>query len=203
MQGITAGQSLAEALRRAGGLKPDSYLGRVVVSRLRADSTREQLHATLRDISGATTELLLLQEDDDIPSSLTELHAPRYVAVSGAVRRPGQYPYREGMTMRDLSLLAGGLDPSAQLTDVEIARLPMRRENGTIATTFRAPIDSSYVVGSTLPAIGETEIQLQPYDNVLVFRQPDWQMQTTVHLTGEVRYPGVYRSRRRRSGCPT
>ena len=193
VQGITAGQTLSDALRRAGGLKPDSYLGRVIVSRLRADSTREQLHATLRDITGATTEPMLLQEDDDITVfSLTEFRAPRFVAVSGAVRRPGQYSYREGMTMRDLVLLAGGLEPSAQLTDVEIARLPQQRGDGMLATAFRAPIDSSYVVGSRLPGIGENEILLQPYDNVLVFRQPDWQLQTTVRLTGEVRYPGVY-----------
>ena len=192
-QGIAVGETLTDALRRAGGLKPDSYLGRVIVSRLRADSTREQLHAILRDIGGATSEPLVLQEDDDITVfSLTEFRAPRYVAVSGAVGRPGQYGYREGMTMRDLVLLAGGLEPSAQLNDVEIARLPERRDNGTLATTFRAPIDSSYVVGSAVHGIGETEILLQPYDNVLVFRQPDWQLQTTVRLTGEVRYPGVY-----------
>jgi protein involved in polysaccharide export with SLBB domain len=192
-QGITAGQTLAEALQRAGGVKPDTYLGRVIVSRLRPDSTREQVRATLRDLSGATVEPMVLKEDDEITVfSLTEFRAPRYVAVSGAVVRAGQYVYHEGMTLRDLVLQAGGLHPSAALRDVEIARLPRTRDEGIIATTFRAPLDSSFMVnGSSAPPTA-AEVTLEPYDNVLIFRQPDWQLQQTVVLSGEVHYPGVY-----------
>ena len=192
-QGITPGTTLAEALRRAGGLKPDSYLGSVVVSRLKPDSTREQLRATLRDTTGATVEPLLLQEDDEITVySLTEFRAPRFVAISGAVLRPGQYPWRDGMTMRDLVLQAGGLAPSALLEQAEIARLPLEQREGTIAQAFRVKLDSSYVVGSSAAAKPEAEIPLSVYDNVLILRQPDWQLQSTVVLTGEVRYPGTY-----------
>ena len=38
----------------AGGLKPDVYLGQILVARLRPDSTRIQMRAALRDTSGAT-----------------------------------------------------------------------------------------------------------------------------------------------------
>lgn len=192
-QGITGNQTLTEALQRAGGLKPDTYLGRVIVSRLRPDSTREQLRATLRDLSGATVEPMVLREDDEITVfSLTEFRAPRYVAISGAVVRPGQFEYREGMTLRDIVLQAGGLHPSAALKEAEIARLPRTREAGVIATTFRAPLDSSFLVTSGTSARSTAEMTLEPYDNVLIFRQQDWQLQQTVTLTGEVQYPGVY-----------
>ncbi len=191
-QGITAGETLTEAIQRAGGLKPDTYLGRVIISRLKSDSTREQVRATLRDLTGATTEPITLREDDEITVfSLTEFRAPRFVAISGAVARAGQYPYHEGMTLRDLVLQAGGLQPSAALRDVEVARLPKTREEGVIASTFHAAIDSSYFATSGTPSTA-AETVLEPYDNVLVFRQPDWQLQQTVVLTGEVRYPGVY-----------
>ena len=33
---------------------------------------------------------------------------------------------------------------------------------------------------------------LRPYDNVLILQQPDWELQRTVVLTGEVRFPGRY-----------
>ncbi len=191
-QGIDTASTLTDAIRHAGGLKSDSYLGRVMISRLRADSTREQIRATLRT-DGTTTAPVALQEDDEITVfSLTEFRAPKYVALSGAVRSPGQYPFREGMTMRDLMMLAGGLLPSASLKEAEIARLPETRQPGQLAITFRVPLDSSYVMGSRAAATPNDDTRLSPYDNVLVLRQPDWQMQSSVTLTGEVQFPGTY-----------
>jgi protein involved in polysaccharide export with SLBB domain len=45
-----------------------------------------------------------------------------------------------------------------------------------------------------LPAPSATapEIPLEPYDNVLILRQPDWELQSTVVVRGEVKFPGVY-----------
>jgi protein involved in polysaccharide export with SLBB domain len=88
-------------------------------------------------------------------------------------------------------LEAGGLRPSAALRDAEIARLPVTRSEGVISNTFRAPLDSSYLFGAGVSNNGE-ETLLEPYDNVLIFRQPDWQLQQTIVLTGEVHYPGTY-----------
>ncbi len=191
-QGIDKASTLNDAIRRAGGLKSDTYLGRVIISRLRADSTREQIRATLRT-DGTTATPVALQEDDEISVfSLTEFRAPQYVALSGAVRTPGQYPFRDGMTMRDLIMQAGGLLPSASLKDAEIARLPETRAPGQLAITFRVPLDSSYVLNSSAAAAPVGDTRLSPYDNVLVLRQPDWQMQSVVTLTGEVQFPGTY-----------
>jgi protein involved in polysaccharide export with SLBB domain len=36
------------------------------------------------------------------------------------------------------------------------------------------------------------EVQLQPYDNVLILRQPNWELQREVVVSGEVRFPGTY-----------
>lgn len=49
------------------------------------------------------------------------------------------------MTVRDLVLLAGGMDQSAFLNEAEVARLPKDRTGGVTATTFRVPLDSSYI----------------------------------------------------------
>jgi protein involved in polysaccharide export with SLBB domain len=191
-QGIDRASTLDDAIRQAGGIKSDTYLGRVIISRLRADSTREQIRATLRTDGTATTPVPLKEDDEISVFSLTEFRAPQYVALSGAVRVPGQYTYREGMTMRDLILLAGGLLPSASLDEAEIARLPERRTLGQLAITFRVPLDSSYVLDSPAAATPVRETRLSPYDNVLVLRQPDWQMQSVVTLSGEVQFPGTY-----------
>jgi protein involved in polysaccharide export with SLBB domain len=45
----------------------------------------------------------------------------------------------------------------------------------------------------TFPARGTApDIPLEPYDNVLIFRQPDFELQRSVTITGEVAYPGTY-----------
>ena len=204
-QGYESGMTITDALRMAGGVKPDTYLGQVLVTRLQSDSTRVQLRAALRDTTGAVVGDFPLHEDDEIRLfSVTEFRPDRYVAVSGAVRKPGQFDYREGMTMRDLVLLAGGIKESAYLREAEIARLPETRANGVTAQTFRTPLDSSYLFergpdgtyvgppGLPAPSGPAPEIALKPYDNVLILEQPDWELQRNVFLGGQVRFPGRY-----------
>ncbi|MEP6906199.1 MAG: SLBB domain-containing protein, partial [Gemmatimonadales bacterium] len=197
--GLAPGMTVSQALHAAGGLKPDSYLGQVLVSRLNSDSTRVQLHAQLADTTGRVIGDFPLKEDDQIRVySVSEFRPERYVAITGAVRNSGQVPYREGMTVRDLVLQAGGLEQSADLQTAEIARLPADRRTGATATTFRVPLDSSYIFergpdgkyfgppGLPAPNGSMPEVVLRPYDNVLVFRQPNWELQRTAIVSGEV-----------------
>jgi len=196
---------VSDALRIAGGVKPDVYLGEILITRTLPDSSRIQLRAGLRDTTGAVLNDLPLQEDDEIRVfSTSEFRPTRYVAINGAVRKSGQFPYREGMTIRDLVLLAGGLDQSAYLNEAEVARLPQNRAGGVTATTFRVPLDSSYIFeraadgkylgppGLPAPSGPNPDVVVQPYDNVLILRQPNWELQRTAVIAGEVRYPGRY-----------
>jgi protein involved in polysaccharide export with SLBB domain len=204
-EGLTPGMRLSDALRQAGGVQPDTYLGEVLVTRVLSDSTHLQLRAALADTAGHVVDDLLLQEDDHIQVfSLSTFRPLRYVAIGGAVRTSGRFPYRQGMTLRDLVLLAGGVLESAYLRDAEIARLPESRERGRTATTIQVPLDSTYLFerqangeyvgppGLPFPASGSPEVPLKPYDNVLILRQPNWELQRTVTIQGEVRYPGSY-----------
>lgn len=192
-QGFTSGLTLEEALRRAGGVKPDAYLGRVLVSRLRADSTRVQLRAMLRDTTGATVEPFVLAEDDQVMVfSKTNFRQEQRVVIGGAVRTSGMYPWREGMTLRDLILQANGLDESAFLGAAEIARLPVEHDGHTTAQTIRVSLDSSYVFTRNGAMPATNDYVLQPYDNVLILREPGWRLPSAVMLTGEVRFPGRY-----------
>lgn len=204
-QGLSPGMTISDAIKLAGGPKPDVYLGQVLVDRLRPDSTRIQLRAALRDSLGTVIGDFPLVEDDVIQLfSLTDFRPERYVAIGGAVRKPGRFPYRQGMTMRDLALLAGGLQESAFLKEAEIARLPEDRTGSTTAVTIRVPLDSTYlferkpgeeylgVPGLPASPDGAPEVQLKPYDNVLILQQPYWELQRVVTISGEVNFPGQY-----------
>jgi protein involved in polysaccharide export with SLBB domain len=203
--GLTSGMRLSDAIRKAGGLKPDTYLGQVLITRLNSDSTRSQLRAVLADTLGTVVNDPTLQEEDEVQIfGRSEFRPIRYVAITGAVRRGGRYPYREGMTMRDLVLLSGGVLESALLTEAEIARMPATRIDGVTASTLRVPMDSTYLFergrdgryagppGMSSAAGGSSDVLLQAYDNVLILRQPDWELQRTVYVGGEVKFPGSY-----------
>ena len=204
-QGFRPGTRLSDAIRQAGGVKPDVLLGQVLVTRLQQDSTRVVLRSALRDTSGVPTSDILLEEDDVVRVfSVTEFRPERYVVVSGAVRGGGRVPFRENMTLRDAILLAGGLQESADLREAEVARLPSDRSDGRLAETIRVGLDSTYLFerrpdgtylgppGIPVSANGASDFTLMPYDNVLVLRQPEWELQRTVVITGEVASPGRY-----------
>ncbi len=205
--GLSRGMRLSEAIRLAGGPKPDVYLEQIAVTRLQSDSTRRQLRSRFRDSTGAVLDDLALEEDDEITVySRSDFRPLRYVGITGAVRKPGRVPFREGLTLRDALLEVEGLTEDALLTEAEVARLPddSTRAGGRVASSFRVPLDSTYLFdrgpegrylgppGIPAPASGSPDVPLQPYDNVLIFRQPDWELQRTVWLTGQVRYPGRY-----------
>lgn len=205
VQGLAPGMTISDAIKLAGGPKPDIYLGQLLVTRLRPDSSRVQLRAALRDSTGAVLNDFVLVEDDVIELfSLTDFRPDRYVAIAGAVRKGGRFPYRQGMTVRDLVLIAGGLKEGAYLKEAQIARLPEDRSGAITAVTIRVPLDSSYLFerrpgepylgapGLPAAAGGAPEFELKPYDNVLVMQQPNWELQRVVTVTGEVNFPGPY-----------
>ncbi|HEX5634257.1 MAG TPA: SLBB domain-containing protein, partial [Gemmatimonadales bacterium] len=203
--GFTPGMTLSDALTLAGGPKPDVYLGRVLVTRLRADSTRFQLRSALADSTGRPVDNLALEEDDEITVfSRSDFRGDRFVVVTGAVRKPGRLIFREGMTLRDAVLEANGLREDAYLKEAEVARLPVARDAGQVARTIRVPLDSTFIFdrspdgkylgppGLPAPASGAPEFTLEPYDNVLILAQPQWELQRLVAITGQVNFPGHY-----------
>ncbi len=202
--GFQPGMKLSEAIKLAGGPKPDVYLDRILVSRTNDDSSRIQLRSSFADTTGKVKNDLALQELDEIRIFSRSAFLPtRYVTVTGAVRRPGRVPFREGMTMRDLVLLAEGVTEDADLREAEIARRTQNADPGSLAQTIRVRLDSTALAsGGTdgIPlapphpggAAGVPDVALQPYDNVLIMRRPGWETQRLVYLTGQVKHPGRY-----------
>jgi len=202
-QGFEAGMRLSEALRRAGGVRPE--VKDALIDRLQSDQTRRSLRAEFVDTLGTLAEDMVLQEDDTVRVyATTDFRPDRYIAISGAVQKDGRYPWREGLTLRDLVHEAGGFEDGAYLVHAEVARLPESRRPGELARTIAVPLDSGYLLERGLdgkyvgpPGVSVTSGQrpdfvLAPYDNVLILRQPEWLLERRVTINGEVRFPGTY-----------
>ncbi len=194
---------LSELIELAGGFRPAIYTGLAHVERLNhADSTRYLIDVPLPDDSLQAYPRDLALEEYDIVTiyGREELREQRTVSIAGMVHREGTYPYRNGMTLRSLVLMARGLRDGAYLDSVEIARLPADRSGGTLAIRYLFEPDSSTyprLPGRESPRNGAPDEPLEPFDQVTVFRQPGFELLRTVTIVGEVRFPGTYALTRR------
>jgi polysaccharide export outer membrane protein len=207
---LKTGETLVDLVKAAGGFRPDAALERLKVERvLPADERGAQTtaHVTIDVPLVANAPPRFALEDGDVVQvdSLLSAADQYTVAIAGMVHQDGTYPWRPGMTLRQLLVLARGPKIGADLREAEIARLPADRSRGQLATTIRVPLDSTYLVerdsagryigppGVAFPATGTAaDVPLEPFDNVLIFRQPDFELQRTVTITGQVRFPGDY-----------
>ncbi len=204
---LEAGMRLSRLVQLAGGFRPATYAGRAHIDRLRvSDSTRSVLAVPLPpDSASAWPQDVALQDFDSVTVyGRPEMRDSITVAITGMVNKPGRFPWRAGMTLRDLVLMARGPKVGAYLQEAEIARLPDDRSQGQLATTIRVPMDSTYLFdrdslgryvgppGMAFPASGAASVLIAPYDNVLILRQPNFEFQRTVDIQGEVMYPGTY-----------
>jgi len=215
---LRVGETLSDLLGAAGGFRPDAQFKRIAVHRLLPAAERGpgtparavvDVQLTARPPGGplggvAVPPVSLLDGDSVVVDSVTALSGQFYVAIAGMVKKPGVYPWRQGMTLRDLVLLARGPAIGADLREAEIARMPTDRSQGQLATTLRVPLDSTYLFerdsagryvgppGLPFPSRGAAEVVLEPYDNALILRQPNFDFQRTVTISGEVRFPGTY-----------
>lgn len=205
--GFRPGMRLSELIQLAGGLRPTTFAGRAHIARLNViDSTRFLIPIALPADSGAPfpADSVLHDRDQVTLYDRLDMRDTVYVSIAGMVHEPGRYPWRSGMSIRDLILMAHGLRMGASLDTAEVARLPLDRTRGQMAQTLRIPLDSTYLFdvdsngaplsppGLPFRASGSPRFPLAAYDNVTIFRQPEYELQRMVILRGEVRYPGNY-----------
>jgi protein involved in polysaccharide export with SLBB domain len=224
---LKEGEMLPDLLRAAGGFRANAAVDRLTIHRILPPLQRQpgpmpraalnlaltvatpSNHASTSDdadpLNGLVIPSLPLDNGDSlVVDSIASLDGVLYVRINGMVNKPGRYPWQEGLTLRDLVLLARGPTIGAYLKDAEIARLPADRAQGQLADTLRAPIDSTYLLerdrtgryigpaGMPFPASGAPEVPLRPYDEVLILKQPDFELPHTIEVRGEVRFPGTY-----------
>jgi protein involved in polysaccharide export with SLBB domain len=214
--------ALGDVLRHAGGFSPAALRRRMTIHRVLLPmdrgpglADRQAIDLELRAstdtsapnyLGGVLIPPIGLQDGDSIVvDSVPELLDGYYVTVAGRVRSPGEYPWHEGMTLRDLVELARGPTVGADLREAEVSRLPDNREIGELARSIMVPLDSSYLgrgeiegrfrgpPGIAFPPSGSSaEFELEPFDQLLIKQQPDFEMPQAVTVTGEVSIPGQY-----------
>jgi protein involved in polysaccharide export with SLBB domain len=174
-------ETLADALRYAGGVKASGVSQRVQVSTVTPGSAR-----VLKDVDTAKLAAVRVPLYDgdqvDVFSLRTEL--ANKVTIEGAVDQPGDYELTTGMRVSDLIARARGLLNEAYPTRADLYRynpdatetlIPIRLDRATAANPEDNPV-------------------LQRWDRLKIYSVADvaWAGRREVTVKGAIRNPGTY-----------
>ncbi|SHK08580.1 SLBB domain-containing protein [Rhodothermus profundi] len=211
-------RTIRDLITRAGGVTSDVYEGRVQLVRFkqnpaerppsvfRSDLSQEVITHTAdtlaliemmrtldlaRVLLGDPEHNLMLQPGDRIRVySELELNAPRTVEITGKVRNPGTYAWRDSMTVYDLLFLGGGLFDKEFRKEVYLERADLIRrvEHGT------KEIIIPFNLAEALRNEGAGQALLQPGDRIRIYPVDVQEIREKfVTISGAVKNPGRYR----------
>jgi len=114
----------------------------------------------------------------------------KMVSIAGQVRVPGTYPLEKGMRISDLIRAGGKLHESAYYHEAEITQYTVK--NGENRVTEHININLAAILSGDL----SHDLELKPYDHVVIKEIPQWKAQEKVTVRGEVKFPGEYTIKR-------
>jgi protein involved in polysaccharide export with SLBB domain len=187
---LTPNLKVADLIRKADGLKEDAYTGRAQIIRLEEDLTRTVLSFDVVKAlnNDAASNFILQREDEVIITSKQDLRENFTIYIQGEIRKPGNFDYVEGLTLKDLILQAGGFKDAA-FNSIEIARLIKRdsieQKDFRASEIIRTEVDGDISKASA-------SIKLLPFDVVTIKRKAGYTLPESVRISGQVQYPGPY-----------
>ena len=169
------GETLADAIRFAGGFSNKAYTAQIKVLQ---NTSRE------RKIIDVSESEFVVYKPKNGDTYLVETILDRFenrVEITGAVFRPGQYELENGLTLKSLIQKADGVKEDAFLNRAYISRL--NADNSQSLLSF----DVSKLLDGSVP-----DIRLQREDKVTINSIFDLREEYKVTIQGEVRQPGTF-----------
>ena len=181
-------ESLKDLILMSGGLKTTAYLERAQIDRIVAFEDREKMgmermliDVNINDLMNDKSSFSLKDGDKVEIFSILEIRQ-NYVEISGAVTRPGSYDIGSGLRLSELILKSDSLLGDAYLDRVDITRIKSDFTEQLIKLNL----------GKVLDKETENDIRLQGLDRVKVYSMRDMIPNTSVSISGYVKFPGKY-----------
>lgn len=193
------GDKLFDLINRAGGITRNTYLPRAYIFRGGGDSTNikaSRVEVNLNDITKNDTSSVynveLFANDQVLLFNSNQFADKQYVEIFGEVRKEGKVNKYGGMTLQDLIYLSGGIKQSAEFGRIEIASIVdidsakgMQQPTRTVLRTVKLSPNLE------LDSVSKN-IELRPYDQIYVRKNPTFELQQLVQINGLVQYSGPY-----------
>ncbi len=179
---LKPGETLADALQYAGGIKPSGVAQQVQITTVNPGQSR-----IIKDVDANNPVLAAktpLYDGDRVDVFSVRSVITNKVTVQGAVELPGEYAYHPGMKVSDLLMLARGLRDEAYTARADLYRY---RSDNTLALI---PIDLKKALAGDPAA----DVELKPWDSLKVYArdQVSWIGSRTVTINGAIQRPGDY-----------
>lgn len=181
--------TLRHVLLLAGGLKEQAN-PTAMIKRLAMDNTKEVSYqrVNLNKVLNGEEDFTLSKGDEILVYNKSQYLNEFKVNIYGEVNNPGSFTYDESLTLEDLIYMSGGLTLKAATKKVEIYRLLFDANEGT--RTILKEIEIKKESYDKIKV--EEQIQLEPFDIVIIRPIADFELQEFVYVTGQVKYPGPY-----------
>lgn len=174
---LRPGETVAEALRFAGGFAVEGFADRLSLRRLDGSGRRVAL-----DVSVSSAGTVALQRGDVLSALPRRDEADRAIEVAGWVRVPGVFARGEGLTVGALLKRDGQVLPDTYLARGEVIRT---HDDGR--TSLRV-----FDVAKALAGDPAHDLKLQDRDRITLHRIEDLRIRKTVTVTGPVSRPGTF-----------
>lgn len=183
---------LEEAILISGGLLQDaSDFGYIIRYDPKEPKTLEYLHLNLREAldNPASKYNVDIKAGDQITIYEKSLRRDEMtVSIFGAVRNPGTFTFGPGMRLADLVSLAGGFKYEADHERIDIARSHFDQRPSQRIEQFTVVMAKDFEIDYE----EDNSVELKPFDHIYVRTIPEFELQRTVEIRGEVVYPGTY-----------
>lgn len=165
---------LLDLLSTSTGLSPTSNYRNIKIVDREGNSKKYDLLEFLR--YGLKSGNPLLHEGDAVMVDKVD----KVVYISGLVKFPGSYEYKENEKVIDLIDMAGGLLSKARKDTIEVVSFDREGKN-QISHYF------------TINELKNSGLILNQQDQVIIRQIPDYLIDRYVQINGYVKYPGYYK----------
>ena len=181
---LTEEMTVKNLIDKAEGLKTDVFFDKAYITRTNEDYSTSTIALNLKD--ELKNPNFILQEEDVLNIlSINDLSEENYIEISGQVNNPGIFPFSKNISLSDLILLAGGFKENATQNRIEINRRLSSNElnENNISEILIFDLDKN---------LNNNSIIIEPFDQIIVRKNPNFYTQQYARVEGEVMYPGKY-----------
>lgn len=171
---LKEGEMLDDLIRFTGGFTENAYLARTQILR------KTQQGQQINDIRYDQLTTTPLVNGDLVKNARITDNFENRVSIAGAIYRPGEYQWTEGLTLSQLIKKANNLTPDAF-------------QSRGIITRYNPDLTTSSITFSVAEITGGSkDIVLQPEDLVLIKSHFELKEQAYIVVNGEVLNPGQF-----------